>query len=525
MKVDVSGTMKRFSGAMIQPVMFLAVAGILLAVAAILRMAFMPALIVAVGDFLYNLLMNGFINNLAVVFCVGLTCALAKKGKTDAAVIGIVSFLVFINANNLWLQNMGALIQADTLYGTGQAMVLGVQVEDMGVFGAIIIGCLNGWIFNKLCNVKFPDAVRVYGGTRFAFLVCIAVAAVVGIAACYVWPAVAAALGALQGIIEGSGYVGLFIYGFLNRILIPTGLHHLVYMPFIYSSVGGTAEIAGHVYNGAAMIYMAETGNAGTLAAMDPSLKYMVFGFSKIFGSIGCVLAFINTAYPDRKADAKATLIPVCLTAVIAGITEPLEFMYLFVSPLLFVAHSILDGLFQVILVVAGYAMSCMSFIDIVTGAIVFPMDITHWWIVIPVGLVAIAAWFIVFRTLILKLDLKTPGREDKGHEIDIKSMNAKKAKEGQNTKPAASNDIAQFGDVQDLIDGLGGPDNIVGALNCFTRLRVDLKDINLLNEDIINKYENKGIVRGKDNVQIIIGMKVQDVFEAFMQKLDREIE
>ena len=523
MKVDISGTMKRFSGAMIQPVMFLAVGGIVLALAAILRMTFMPAAVITAGDFIYNLMMNGFINNLAVVFCVGLTCSLAKKNKGDAAVIGIVSFLVFLHANNLWLQSMGNIVEADVLYGTGQAMVLGVQVEDMGVFGAVIIGCLNGWLFNKLCDVKFPDAVRIYGGTRLVFIASIVTSALVGIAACYVWPTVASGLSALQGFIENSGNIGLFVYGLLNRLLIPTGLHHLVYMPFIYSNIGGTAEIAGQVQNGAAMIYMAEMGNAGSLTSIDPSIKYMVFGFSKIFGSIGCVLAFINTALPERKADAKAMLLPAMFTAVIAGITEPLEFMYLFVSPLLFVVHSILDGLFQVILIVSGYAMSCGSLIDIVTGALVLPASVSHWYMIIPVGLAAIAAWFLVFRTLILKLDLKTPGREDAGKEIDISTMNASTAKKA--TRSKKDNGIDQFGDVQDLIDGLGGPDNITGALNCFTRLRVDLKNMEMIDEDIINKFENKGIVRGNNNVQIIIGMKVQDVFEAFMTKLDRTIE
>lgn len=186
MSKDISGIMKRFSGAMIQPVMFLAVGGILLAFASIMRMTFMPGFIASIGNFVYEIIMNGTINNLAVIFCVGLTCALAKKQKADAAVVGITSFLVFLFANNYWLKTTGKLIEADMLVGTGQAMVLGVQVVDMGVFGSLLVGGLNGWLFNKLCDVQFPDAIRIYGGTRLGYLAAIGASALVGIAACYV---------------------------------------------------------------------------------------------------------------------------------------------------------------------------------------------------------------------------------------------------------------------------------------------------------------------------------------------------
>jgi PTS system arbutin-like IIC component len=417
---------------------------------------------------------------------------------------------------------MGSVIEATTLYGTGQAMVLGTQVVDMGVFIGIILGAVNGWIFNKLCDVKFPDAMSVYGGTRFVFLVVVISSAAIGVAACYVWPLVSAALSSLSGFIEGSGYIGLFVYGFLNRILIPTGLHHLIYMPFMYSSVGGVAEIAGQMYSGALPIYMAEIGSAASITAMDPSVKYMVFGFSKVFGSIGVVMAFISTARPEKKAATKAVLIPVLITAVVAGITEPLEFMYLFVSPLLFAVHSVLDGIFQVILVAASYCQPLNSALDIVTNAIIFSADVTHWWVVIPVGLAAIAVWFFTFRTLILKLNLKTPGREDDGEEIDLSQMNGKNLKAAEDEKKAdkAKKGIESFGDINDVIAGLGGADNIGHIENCFTRLRIDLKDMSLVDEDLIKKYKNSGIVRGASNIQIIIGMKVSDVCEALTQAL-----
>lgn len=537
MKTDVAGVMKRFSSAMIQPVMFLSVAGIVLALAAVLRMTFMPAVIYGIGDFFYTLMMNGFINNLAVIFCIGLTCALAKKKKTDAAVVGIASFLCFLYADNYWLNLTGGLVDTDVLTGTGQALVLGVQVVDMGVFAAIILGCFNGWIYNKLADVKFPDAVSIYGGTRLGFLVCCIVAGLFGIVATYIWPPVSNAISSLQGFIESSGGIGLFVYGFLNRILIPTGLHHLVYMPFCYTSVGGEAEIAGTVYQGAAMIYAAEIGNISSITAINPSVKYLVFGFSKIFGSVGCVLAFIATAKPEKRAQTKALLIPSCITAVLAGITEPLEFTYLFVSPLLFAVHSVLDGLFQTLLIAVGYMAQCGSIIDLITGAIIIPWNMSHIYLIIPVGLAAVVIWYVVFRVLIVKLNLKTPGREDDGEEIDLSQMNRKAfeaqraaaqvagASGGAAVVAAPAGNSYDETDVQHIIDGLGGPDNIVSVMNCFTRLRIDLKDMSLINEDEVNRFKNSGIVRGKSNVQIIVGMKVGDVCEKVLLAMGRDLD
>ena len=220
MKDKLSGAMKKFSGAIVQPIMFMAVTGIILSAGVILRMDNMPALLKGMGDFLYNLMMNGGINQLSVIFCVGITVALAKRKKTDAAVVSLSMFLFFIYANNAWLtsHNMLAKAGAFGLSGTGQAMVLGVQVVDMGVLLGILLGCICGYVFNKYCDITFPDAVSVYGGTRFVYLVLTFVTIALAIAMCYVWPVVNNAINACGQFIESSGNLGLFIYGFLNRI-------------------------------------------------------------------------------------------------------------------------------------------------------------------------------------------------------------------------------------------------------------------------------------------------------------------
>ena len=509
MKEKLSGAMKQFSGAIVQPVMFMAVTGILLSIGVILRMNGMPAFLVTVGDFLYNLMMNAGINQLAVIFCVGITVALAKRKKVDAAVIGISTFLIFIYANNAWLNANGMLAEAGAfgLSGTGQAMVLGVQVVDMGVMLGILMGCINGYVFNKYCDVTFPDAVSIYGGTRFVYFLLTVITTALAIAMCYVWPAVNNAINVCGAFIESSGNFGLFIYGLLNRILIPTGMHHLIYMPFLFTSVGGSVAFGDTVMNGAQMIWMGQLGNIANVTALDPSVKYLMFGLSKVFGCIGIVMAFIKTAKPSKKVETRSLLLPLLFVAVLAGITEPLEFMFMFVSPLLWVVHSVLDGLFQVIVFALGSRFPFSGgLIAAVPALFTVPTYLSKWYITLGVGLVGIAVWYFTFVFLIQKFNMTTPGREEGDDTPKVDS--------GEKSKSES------LGNVMDIIDGLGGKENIVHVTNCFTRLRVDVKDLDKLDESKINKFKNSGIVKKGNNVQIIIGMKVQTVREDVCQIL-----
>lgn len=507
-KRSAAGVMKLFSGAIIQPILFLSVIGIVLAVCVILRLSFMPAVVQTVGTFFFGVFISAGISNLPVILCVGLTVAFAHKKKTDAAVVAIITFLVYLYANSTFLTMTGRLIDAETLTGTGQGMVLGLQVDDMGVFAGLILGCLIGWIFNRTCDVQFPEALRIYGGSRFSAFCCSMMAVAFAIVVSYVWPVLNAGMNAIADFIEVSGYVGLFIYGFLNRFLIPTGLHHLVYMPFLYSAIGGTATIAGQTYEGAYAIYMAELGNAPQITSIDPSVKYMLFGFSKIFGSIGSVLAFIHCARPERKDDVRAMMIPAMGVAILAGITEPLEFLYLFASPLLWLVHSVLDGLGQTLIFAFGFRlMDYGGILDIVPGVIAFPAGMSRWYVLFLVGAVFTAAWYFSFVFLIQKLDLKVPGREE---NVVATGTGAASGAKG----------VAALGDVQDIIDGLGGKSNIKAVINCMTRLRVDVYDISKVDQDKINRFKNSGIVMKEDNVQIIVGLKVDDVCEAINEKL-----
>lgn len=522
MKEKLSAATKQFSAAVVQPVMFLSVTGIILAIGVILKMDVFPDFIKSVGTFIYDLMQNGNINQLSVIFCVGITVALAKRKKADAAILAISEFLFFLYANNAWLSSHNMLKEVNALgllNGTGQAVVLGVQIVDMGVFLGIIMGCINGYLFNKFCDVEFPDVVRVYGGSRFAFLICSVATVALAIVSCYIWPVVNTAINTGAGLIGNSGYFGLFIYGFLNRILIPTGLHHLIYMPFLFTQVGGTLEMGDNIFTGAQTIWLGQLGDIANLTQIDSSVKYLLFGFSKVFGSIGIVLAFIKTAKPEKKAQIRALLIPLLSVAVLAGITEPLEFMFMFTAPILFVVHSVLDGLFQVL----SYALGCRfpiagGIIAALPGFVV-PASITKWYVLIGTGILGIATWYFSFVLLIQKFNLKTPGREDSEDKVLIPAIKEETKGVVKDSNKAKSG----LGDINDIIAGLGGKENIVTVNNCMTRLRVDVKDLTLVDEDRIKRFENSGIVKQGKNVQIIIGMKVQTVREDVCQRLGME--
>jgi len=507
--------MKRFSGAVIRPVLFLAVAGILLALSVILKMEGMPAPVVMLGKLIYTCVNSGVVGNLGLLFCIGLTCALADKKKGDAAVIAASTFLVFLYANNAWLVNSDMLIKAESLYGTGQGMVLGVQVVDTGVFIGIILGCLNGWIFNKLCDTKFPEVLNPYGGTKFVFFVAIVCAGVLGVVMCYVWPVVNGWINGLQNFMYVSGYAGQFVYAFLNKLLIPTGMHHLLWMPFMYSAVGGTINVAGQQVAGSYNIFMAELGDVASISTMDESIRFSLLGFGKWFGTIGTVLAFIRAARPKRRAQVRAMLVPAALVAVLAGITEPFDFMYLWASPVLYVVNAALDGLFQCVLFAAGFRALLTGLIETIPGLIALPANLSHWFVVIPVGAVATFVWYAVFHFLIVKLNLMTPGRELEG---DANTAEVAPKETG------APEDSIQDEAVSSLIEGLGGDANIKRVINCFTRLRVDLNDMSLIDEEKINQLKNTGIIKGSNNIQIAVGMKVEDVCTAINKALGREI-
>lgn len=500
--------MQKFSRAAIVPVKFMAVMGLFLAFSVILQLEFMPGFIQTFGQ-LINTMMNGMLNNLAVIFCVGIASAMANRQKMEAGLISLISFLFFLAANNAWLDlnNMLAEEGAMGFFGTGQGLVLGFQVVDMNVFLGMMIGCVVAYVHNKFSEKEFVDFLSIYGGPRLTFIIMVPVILVLAISMCYIWPVVNGWISSLSNVMLTAGLFGVFLYAFGNRFLIPTGLHHLLWMPFCFTALGGTAEINGQMYYGAANILYAEMANAGTITALDPSLRFATFGFAKVFGSVAVGLAIIHCAKKERKDEVKGMIIPPMFVSAAAGITEPIDFTFLFASPLLWLVHSLFTAVSETILWAVG-ARTYMLYglIDTIVCNSVFSPSVTRFYLVIIVGLIMSVIWYFTFVFLINKLNLKTPGRDDDAEAIELSSGNY-----GSNT----STDIAF------LIEGLGGEENIEIITNCFTRLRVTVKDVEKVQEDILKKIsKQKGIIQDGKNIQVIIGMDVQTFKNDICQSL-----
>lgn len=506
MKAKLTALAQRFSQAAVQPVLFLAIMGTALAVAVILQLEFMPSAIVFLGTLLKTM-MDAMLNNLALIFCVGLATAFAKEKKVDAAIISIIVFLMFLAANQAWLSSQGLLAEegAMGLYGTGQNYVLGFQVVDMNVFLGIILGCITGYVHNRFCKVKFPEMVSVYGGSRFVFLLMIPITLVLAVVLSYVWPFVNNAISMMSEFIKNAGVAGIFLYAFGNRFLVPVGLHHLLWMPFCFTGLGGSAEIGGTVVQGAANIFYAEMGNAAGLTAMDSSIRFVTFGFAKIFGSLGIGLAMMHTAKPEHKKAVKGMIIPSLFVALVAGITEPFDFSFLFISPLLWLVHGVLAGVSEVILWVLGSRTFAMNgLLDTIISNSVISPSLTKIHIFFLVGIVMTAVWFVVFTFLIKKLDIKTLGRDD--------SFDAEEDSDSAQAGTQSADGSYKQEDAKKVIEGLGGSDNIVSINNCFTRLRIEVKNPELVKEELLKQTAQKGVVLNGTNVQIIIGLHVEDV-------------
>ena len=417
-----------FSKSIVQPLMYLSVAGTVLILGILLTNQTITSMVpflqlpffATMGKIIYNSLMF-IVNNLAVIFCAGIAGAMAKKDKGHATLIGLMSFFLFLNANNITLEAMGMLAEPGQLglIGTGQSEVLGIQVLDMGVFGGIILGCIAGWVFNKFGGKQFPIALSMFSGVRFPFLIMICVSLGLGALACVAWPPVQGAIASVAGMIQQSGNIGLFIYGALNKLLVPLGLHHLVYAPFQFSDMGGTLALGETVIAGAYPIRVAEMGMPGV--PFSDSTYYNGYAFNNLWPYLGIGAAFIFTAYKSNKDKTRAVILPLRITALLTCITEPMDFLFVFAAPVLFVVHSILSGISLVLLKVLSIPASVQGgIINIVVSNLVLGVEKTNWPMMLVLGVANAVLYFVVFSVLIKKLHLHTPGREGEEGEPEL---------------------------------------------------------------------------------------------------------
>lgn len=499
--------MEVFSKSIVQPLMYLGVAGTVLILGILLtnttiteKFTFLQAApFQLIGNLIYNTLMF-LINNLNIIFCVGIAGAMAKKDKGHASLIGLMSFFMFLNANNITLNFFQKIAEPGALglYGTGQTTVMGIQVLDTGVFGGILIGCLTGYLFNKFSGKQFKGYFSMFSGVRFPFLLMIPTALGIGFAMTFVWPVVQSGINALAGMIAGSGNIGLFVYGLLNKLLVPTGLHHLVYAPFQFTDVGGTLALGETIVAGAYPIRVAEMNMP---IPFSDSTYFNSYTFNNLFPYIGIGFAFITTAFKKNKETTKAMILPLILTAVLSAITEPMDFLFVFAAPVLFLLHSVLSGINLVLLKVLSIPASTSGgIINIMISNLVLGIEKTNWPMLLLMGVIVSVIYYFLFTFLIKKFNMKTPGREAETEDAPAVA------------KAASANGAQSPDDIVSLINGLGGKHNIDSLENCFTRLRVVVKDENLVNEELINKVKNSGIKRNGKDLQIILGMQVAAV-------------
>lgn len=524
MKNKIYGSLEKVSKTMVQPLMYLSVVGIIMVLGVLITNDAVKGLIPfldwgpiqLLGGLIYAGMM-AVINNLSALFTIGIAGALAKKDKHHAVIIAFISYMIYLTANNVTLESFGQLAEKSPmlgLFGTGQNTVLGIQVLDTGVFSGIILGFIVGYVFNKTSNKSFKKAwLQMWSGTRWSMVWMAFVSIGVGILTVIVWPPIQNVIESLTSVISDTGNFGLFLYGFSERILIPTGLHHLIYTPFQFSALGGSIQMGGETISGAYPIFMAEMSNP-MITEFSDTIRWMQIAFTKTFGYIGIAAAFIKTAKPENKNKIKGMLIPLVITSFLVSITEPIDFLFVFAAPLLFLVHATIAGSFMVILNILDIRAATNGLSSMILN-VALGSEMTKWPLLIGLGIAQILLYYFLFSFLIKKFNLKTPGREDK------KSSQNKGETEAVNDPTA--NDEKMLGNegIYAIIAGLGGKENINSVENCFTRLRVNIKDVNQLSKDKINEVENSGIVVKDRDIQIVFGLGVGEIAEKVKEALN----
>lgn len=506
------GILQRVGRSFMLPIAILPVAGLLLGIGqsftneTMLRTYHLMNLM-GPGTVLYAILKilgdcgNIIFENMPLLFAVGVSIGMARSEKEVAALSGIVAFFIMHTA-------ISAMI---TLNGGSQVLhrgaiddILGIKSLQMGVFGGIIVGLGVAVLHNKFYKIKLPDVISFFGGTRFVPIICTVVYIFVGIIMFFIWPPIQNIMYELGNIVRASGYFGTFIYGVMERALIPFGLHHVFYLPFWQTSLGGAMKVAGKTVEGAQNIFFAQLADSSTRHFSVEATRFMAGKFPlMIFGLPGAALAMYQCAKPEKKKLVGGLFASAALTTILTGITEPLEFMFLFVAPGLYAIHCLLAGmsfmLMHILKVCVGMTFSG-GMIDMFLFGILQGQEKTNWMMFVPVGILYFILYYFLFHFLILKFHIKTPGREEK-EEISVypvnQSENVPKEKEVLSKTAVVSEMIVQ---------GLGGTQNIKDIDCCVTRLRCTVRDPALVKDEILRKSGARGVMKKGDGVQIIYG-------------------
>ena len=520
MKDKIFSVLQRVGRSFMLPIAILPVAGLLLGIGSSFTNAttietYGLTKILGEGTILHALLMimnsvgSAVFNNLPLIFAVGVAIGMAKKEKEVSALSAVIAYFVMNTAINAMLTITGQILDngeiAESVLEGTITSVCGIQSLQMGVFGGIIVGLGVAALHNRFYRIQLPNALSFFGGTRFVPIISTIVYMFVGIAMYFVWPVVKNGIYALGGLVTGSGYVGTLIFGLIKRALIPFGLHHVFYMPFWQTAVGGTMEVAGQMVQGGQNIFFAQLADSANIAHFSADATRYFSGefIFMIFGLPGAALAMYQCAKPEKKKAAGGLLLSAALACMATGITEPLEFSFLFVAPALFAVQVVLAGSAYMIAHMLNIAVG-LTFSGILQGNAK-----TSWIRVIPVGIIYFFLYYFIFKFMIKKFDFKTPGREDDDVETKLYTkadVNARK--EAQNG--AASEGVSSEDALSERITrGLGGKKNIADVDCCATRLRCTVHEADRVNDGILKSTGASGVIHKGNGVQVIYGPNV----------------
>ncbi|MBC9824548.1 alpha-glucoside-specific PTS transporter subunit IIBC [Carnobacterium inhibens] len=527
--------LQRFGGAMFTPVLLFAFAGIMIALSILFTNEMIVGGLAAEGTVwtgIWEVIEGGawvVFDHMELLFVVGLPIGLAKKANARAALEALIIYLTFTTFVSKIIEFFGPTFNVDFAQEvggqSGLKMIAGIKTLDTNIIGAIVIAGIAVWIHDRFFEKKLPDWLGIFQGSALVIIIGFFAMIPIAVLVCWIWPAVQTGISSLQGFLSSSGTIGVWLYVFLERLLIPTGLHHFIYQPFAYGPA---------IVEGGTTAYWLE--NLNTFASSTEPMKELFPGaaftfhnYSKVFAPLGIAAAFYATASSDKKKKTLALIIPITLTAVLAGITEPIEFTFLFIAPPLFLLHAILAATLSATAYLLGLSSDMGGGLIRSFAQFIVPMSMNHMdqillWL--GVGLTFSAIYFFSFRYLILKFDYKTPGREALS---EVKMYSKKEYKEKvANEKAGITSNVAENEGANQYtfqaahyLKALGGPENILHVNNCATRLRVKVKDPDLLAPEPEFKAGGAhGLVKKGSAIQVIVGLDVPQVRDQFDQLL-----
>lgn len=534
MKDKIFGVLQRIGRSFMLPIALLPVAGLLLGLGSSLTNTTMLETYHLMGimgpgtvlNMIFTVMSeagNIIFNNLPILFAMGVAIGMAKQEKEVAALASVVAFFIMHASISAMITINGG---AESMLDGSTTSVVGITSLQMGVFGGIIVGLGVAALHNKFYKIELPQVLSFFGGTRFVPIISALVFTLVGILMFFIWPVIQQGIYAVGDLVMKSGYAGTWVYGFMERLLIPFGLHHVFYLPFWQTAVGGTMEVAGQVIEGAQNIFFAQLADPSTTEFSVEATRFMSGKFPlMIFGLPGAALAMYRTAKPENRKKVAGLLFSAALTSMLTGITEPLEFTFLFVAPVLYGFHCVFAGLAYMLMHICNVGVG-MTFsgglIDMTLFGILQGNEKTHWiWIVI-VGIGYFVVYYFLFSFLIKKMNLKTPGRDD-SEEIKLynrKDVEAKKnaGKDGENA--SAEDEMSRM-----ITAGLGGKKNISDVDCCATRLRCTVHEADKVDEALLKSTGASGVIKKGNGIQVIYGPRVSVIKSNLQEYLEHASE